>query len=87
MTTAREAIERLMCDMAVDLNRIVAKYGETTILADTPAALSDLIDAGVVSLNDGKAAIAPEWRAAARLVCAAFDRYLRTGAARHSVSV
>jgi oxygen-independent coproporphyrinogen-3 oxidase len=83
----REAIERLMCDMAVDLNRIVAKYGETTILADTPAALSDLIDAGVVSLNDGKAAIAPEWRAAARLVCAAFDRYLRTGAARHSVSV
>ena len=83
----RETIERLMCDLEVDLGRIAAKYGQPELLAEVESALSQLRAQGVVSMQDGKVTIAPDWRVAARLVCAAFDHYLPSGVARHSISV
>lgn len=83
----REVIERLMCDLEVDLNLIVAKYGATSIPANAEAALSELIAGGIVTFRHGKIVISPDWRTAARVVCAAFDQYLPTGVAKHSVSV
>lgn len=83
----REIIERLMCDLTVDLNPIARKYKVPAILTEAEGALRDQLAQGIVSLDGGKVTVPEDWRPAVRLVCAAFDRYLPSGAARHSLSV
>ena len=84
----RAVIERLMCDLRADLPAIAARYNRPlTDFAEALANLASMKDRGIVAEKDGILTIAPDWRSATRLVCAAFDRYLPQGTARHSVSV
>ena len=84
----RYVIERLMCDLQVDLKAVCAQFGESpAMFQPSLAALRDLAKMGAISLNEMRVSIAPEWRTAARLVCAAFDAYLPQGGAKHSLSV
>lgn len=84
----RYVIERLMCDMEVDLKAVSARFGRAPYtFASSLARLSDLAAQGVVRVCDLKVSIPHEWRAAVRLVCAAFDTYLQASTRRHSVAV
>jgi len=83
----RHVIERLMCDLKVDLAKACRDFGAApgTLRSAFPK-LSPLIQAGAVLVDGDTVSIAPQWRVAARLVCAAFDAYLETGTASHSMS-
>ena len=84
----REVIERLMCDLAVDLDAVAARHGKSRhAFAGAMPALRDLVRDGMMTLEGGKVTIDPQWRPAVRLACAAFDEYLPQTAARHSVAV
>ncbi len=83
----RAIIERLMCDMAVDLS-VLPEFGALAPgFEDAFKALARLADQGVVRLEGPRVVIVPEWRSAARLVAACFDSYLQGATARHSVAV
>ena len=66
----RSIIERLMCDLAADLD------GSAGRLATELEALEPFVADGVVHLEAGWIRIRPEGRALARTVCAVFDAYL-----------
>lgn len=84
----RSIIERLMCDLEVDLDALLGdKSSGTQTLEDAFAPLNRLAAQGIVTLKGGRITIAPEWRAAARLVASCFDAYLGGRAVRHSVAV
>jgi oxygen-independent coproporphyrinogen III oxidase len=80
----RAIIEKLMCNLAVDL----AAFGKTA--ADFPAemaALQPLLAEGFV-VREGTVLRVPETaRAAVRLVASVFDSYLHQGKAVHAVAV
>lgn len=82
----RSIIERLMCDFSVDLARIALQGGKQDFNAEL-AAIDELARDGLVT-RDGLAIEIPEdSRLLVRNVCAAFDRYLESGAVRHSRAV
>jgi len=84
----RDVIERLMCDLEVDLAAESARFGRQPVLFhDSLSNLAPLIQAGAVSVEHNLIRISPQWRVAARLVCAAFDTYLAPDLAKHSMSV
>lgn len=83
----RTVIERLMCDLKADLRPLADRPDGTAAMAACRATLAPLVRDGIVTFEGQELIIAPAWRAASRLVCAAFDQYLPSGAARHSVSV
>lgn len=76
-------IERLMCDLAVDLD---AERGETDFSAEL-AAVDVLSEAGIVRRHGRHIAMTKTGRAFVRLVAAAFDAYLAKNHKRHSVAV
>lgn len=76
-------IEQVMTYLRVDPEAVAACHGLTAPRAD----LDDLMRSGVVAVESGVITVNPAYRPLARLVAAAFDGYLATGAARHSVSV
>lgn len=83
-----DVIERLMCDLAVDLEPIRARHG---IDADHFAAdikkLEPLAADGLLILEGEKVTITDSGRAFVRLAAAAFDAYLEQGQKRHSKAV
>ncbi|HTW34182.1 MAG TPA: oxygen-independent coproporphyrinogen III oxidase [Rhizomicrobium sp.] len=84
----RAVIERLMCDLSVDLDAIAASRGLTRdAFSGAIRSLGGLRDLGVVAIDGGSVVISERWRAATRLVCAAFDSYLDNGVGRHAVAV
>ncbi len=88
----RDIIERLMCDLCADLDAICASHrASPEELRESICALSELTARGVVSVVGARITVAPQWRAATRLVCAAFDAYLGGGVtggkSRHSAAV
>jgi oxygen-independent coproporphyrinogen-3 oxidase len=84
----RDIIERLMCDMAVDLAAAGAAYGvDPASFADELAALGPLVADGIAEVEGTTVRITEEGRPLMRTVCAVFDKYLGTGAARHSRAV
>ena len=74
-------IERLMCDLAIDLDKIPGDYSAEI------AALQPLAENGVVAIDGRRLSITARGRPFLRLVAAAFDAYLPTAAARHSAAV
>jgi len=83
-----EVIERLMCDFAVDLDRIDARHPGIRLSWD--AALDDLAPFeadGLVERAAQRIAITPEGRPIVRAVCALFDRYLDHGKQAHAIAV
>ncbi len=84
----RGVIERLMCDLRVDLDAAAARYGLTSAaFSGAIDELSPLVQQGVVTISGGDVIVSPAWRSAVRLVCAAFDQYLPPGHARHTLAV
>ncbi|MCW5699682.1 MAG: oxygen-independent coproporphyrinogen III oxidase [Rhodospirillales bacterium] len=83
-----EVIERLMCDLGVDLKVVCDRYDRSVAeLTSSIDALASLVDDGVVHVDDGHISISERGRPFVRLVAAAFDTYLATGQKRHSRAV
>jgi len=84
----RHVIERLMCDLKVDLEEACTLFGgDPSLFSEARRNLAALEALGAVSIEKHRVSIQPQWRSGARLVCAAFDAYLADGAVRHSISV
>jgi oxygen-independent coproporphyrinogen-3 oxidase len=84
----RAVIERLMCDLKVDLDAVGAPFGKSA--ADFRAELAALVpyaEQGIVEIDGARLTVPPASRAAVRLVAAAFDSYLGKNNAVHAVAV
>ncbi len=83
-----EVIERLMCDLAVDLETVCARHGRVAdCLAPSLASLAPLIDDGLVEISGNRVRVPDRGRPFLRLACAAFDAYLNPGEERHARAV
>jgi len=81
-------IERLMCDMEVDVAAAAFAHGEGPgYFAGEMAALRPFVEDGLVELHQGRVRVAERGRPALRAVAAVFDAYLDSGAGRHAVAV
>lgn len=84
----RAIIERLMCDLAVDLDDVSAPYGRSAAdFVPEQAALEGLRRDGLVTREGTRFVVREEARALVRNVCAVFDRYLERGEQRYSRAV
>jgi len=84
----RHVIERLMCDLSVDLDGVAALYGKTRAMFAGPLqVMRGLAEDGIVAVDGGRITVLEPWRAATRLVCSAFDAYLDNDVGRHAVAV
>jgi oxygen-independent coproporphyrinogen III oxidase len=84
----REVIERLMCNLEVDLAAVARRHGRRpSTFAGALPALAELQKDGIVVRNDWHLAVTEEGRPLVRAVCAAFDTYLQRSAGRHSAAV
>jgi oxygen-independent coproporphyrinogen-3 oxidase len=81
-------IERIMCDLEVDLERVSADLGTAfTPRARERATLAELADDGVIELAGPRLRVTGAGRPFVRQVAAAFDSYLHQGAARRSRAI
>lgn len=84
-------IERLMCDLSVDLDAETAAAPPAARPADgfasELAAIAYLADAGMVAIAGRRITVTDRGRPFVRLVAAAFDAYLAQNKSRHSVAV
>ncbi|SIS78546.1 oxygen-independent coproporphyrinogen III oxidase [Insolitispirillum peregrinum] len=84
----REVIERLMCDLEVDVAAIARQHGRSDDhFAAEVDSLSDLEADGVVVRDGFRLTITDDGRALVRAVAARFDQYLKVGERRHSQAV
>jgi oxygen-independent coproporphyrinogen III oxidase len=84
-----QIIERLMCDMAVDLDAIADESGfdVATDFSDELDALQPYQENGSVLIEGHRIQITDKGRPYLRLVASAFDTYLAQAKSRHSVAV
>jgi oxygen-independent coproporphyrinogen III oxidase len=81
----RAVIERLMCDLAVDLAQECARHGaDPAAFAAECAAVDALAERGLGWRDGWRLGVAARDRALVRALCAVFDAYLPDSAARHS---
>jgi len=85
----REVIERLMCDLRVDVAAVLRRHGLAEDTLDGAlAALAPLMADGLVGVAAARTVTVPEdSRPLLRCVAAAFDAYLDPAAGRHAVAV
>ncbi len=84
----RHVIERLMCDLTVDLAAAAARFGRPAdTFAPELAALDAFAHDGIVRIDGSTITVPPQWRALTRVICAKFDAYLDPATARHAVAV
>lgn len=88
----RDLIERLMCDMGVDLEAVTARHGVASDHFDAElATLAGLAADGVVAIRGRRLSVPEAARPLIRLAAAAFDPYLTpsqdAGLARHSRAI
>jgi oxygen-independent coproporphyrinogen-3 oxidase len=84
----RTVIERLMCDLAVDLDEVAARHdAQATVFDDDLPALVPMVADGLARLDGHRLTITEEGRPFVRIAAAAFDRYLRPGETRHARAV
>ena len=84
----RAVIERLMCDLHVDLGALAADFGaRAEDFADDLAALEPMVRDGIVEVDGPRVRLTEPGRPLVRSVCARFDSYLNSGNARHSRAV
>lgn len=83
-----EVIERLMCDLEVDLVDVAGRHdARAGIFQEDLLGLIPLEKDGLVRRRGGIVQVTDEGRAFLRHVCAAFDPYLRTGEGRHATGL
>ncbi len=83
-------IERLMCDMAVDLAAVAFAFGETPdYFKDDIAALRPFVEDGLATVDRFQVTVPDRGRPAMRAIAAVFDAYLadQTEQKRHAVAV
>jgi len=84
----RDVIERLMCDLRVDLAAVGRPYGKTARhFAAELDALKPMAADGLVTIDGDLIEITELGHPLMRTVCAIFDTYLASGAGRHSRAV
>jgi oxygen-independent coproporphyrinogen-3 oxidase len=84
----REIIERLMCDLEIDLDAVAARHGaDGGQFGPELASLAPLQADGLVEVTGRRILVTEDGRTLVRAVCAAFDRYLKAGEQRHSKAV
>jgi oxygen-independent coproporphyrinogen-3 oxidase len=83
----RDIIERLMCDLAVDLAAVARRHGAGADFAAERRALAVLAADGVVRLAGDRIEVAPENRLLVRAVAAVFDQYLAPTPGRHAAAI
>jgi oxygen-independent coproporphyrinogen-3 oxidase len=84
----RAIIERLMCDMRVDLDKLAAQYKVDAARFDAElVGLSDMEADGLVVRQGRRIAMTDFGRPLTRAACARFDSYLKAGETRHSKAV
>jgi oxygen-independent coproporphyrinogen-3 oxidase len=83
-----ELIERLMCDLSVDVATVARRHDvHGDVLSDALPALDHLAQTGIVQVEGSVVRVPQEARPLARLAAAAFDGYLRSDQGRHSAAV
>ncbi|MFY8141767.1 MAG: coproporphyrinogen III oxidase, partial [Caulobacter sp.] len=86
-----EIIERLMCDLAVDVDAIRARHadaiGEGPELEEAFLRLLPFIDDGLVVVDGARLTVTEAGRPLVRSMAAVFDAYLDPNAGRHSRSL
>jgi oxygen-independent coproporphyrinogen-3 oxidase len=84
----RHVIERLMCDLAVDLEAAARRYGfRSSIFEPEEQALRQRETEGLVTIEGPKIALTSKGRPLMRIVAATFDTYLSNSPGRHAVAV
>jgi len=84
----REIIERLMCDLEVDIDAVAGSHKVDPAQFDAEIdTLGPLQADGLVVVDGRRLTVTEEGRTLVRAVCAAFDRYLKAGEQRHSKAV
>ena len=84
----REIIERLMCDLDIDLDVVAGRHGvDGSQFEAELASLAPLQADGLVNVDGHRITVTHDGRTLVRAVCAAFDRYLKAGEQRHSKAV
>jgi oxygen-independent coproporphyrinogen-3 oxidase len=80
-----EVIERLMCDLEVDLAAVAARHGSpAAALAAGKARLAPFVADGLAAVQGERVTITEAGRLLVRAVCTAFDAYFVPAAGRHS---
>ncbi len=84
----RTIIERLMCDMGVDLAKVCAAFDcPPRRFAPELARLAPMAADGIIDLDGFRICVRDRGRPLLRSVAAVFDRYLEDSAGRHSQAV
>lgn len=84
----RAIIERLMCDLAVDVGAVAERYGiHPAIFLPAFEQLEPYEEEGMITIDGWRITIDPEARIAIRTIASAFDTWLERSAARHSAAV
>ncbi|MCH9020782.1 MAG: coproporphyrinogen dehydrogenase, partial [Proteobacteria bacterium] len=83
-----EIIERLMCNLEVDLDAVCRANGfRPERFAPEIEALAPLETGGIVRIVGRRISVSPEARTILRVVCAVFDRRLPPEARRHAPAI
>jgi len=81
----RSIIERLICDLHVDVAEICAIYDTNADhFADELSRLDELVNDGIVERSGSKVTVPEQARAFVRAVCAVFDAYVTNDETRFS---
>ncbi len=84
----RALIERLMCDLSLDVEAVCARFGVDAAHFDADLDRLAPMQADGLLRREGRVLhITDEGRPLVRAACAVFDRYLKMGEARHSKAV
>jgi oxygen-independent coproporphyrinogen-3 oxidase len=84
----RDAIEEILCQFRLDLDRLTESYGDfTEPLRETVDGLLAVAPEGALESWRGGFRIPEGWRSRTRLIAAEFDAYFQTQPARHSLAV
>ncbi|MFZ5718226.1 MAG: oxygen-independent coproporphyrinogen III oxidase [Pseudomonadota bacterium] len=80
-----EIIERLMCDLSVDLDAVCARHGREVVeLVPALQQLSPFCADGLLRVDGSRLEVVGAGRLVVRSICAAFDEYLAPEAGRHA---
>ena len=84
----RAVIERMMCDMRVDLDAVAARFQTDPAVFDPVIdGLADMEADGLLTRRGRAIAMTEFGRPLSRAACARFDTYLKQGETRHSKAV
>ncbi len=81
-------IERIMCDLSVDLDKVCAKFAvsKATFIPELEK-LTPLVDDAIIVISGNTITVTKIGRPFVRLVAATFDSYLESGKGRHSRAI